>query len=192
MASIFFLVSYGMVLGDGAEQPPPPSPDPTADATVVGAFLKGTFTAAYDKQNQIPQYNVHVVLGWYRKQDKVKGWENKEEKWFTFDEFAKKMNLTRQAILDTHLFSFAAPVNPNIPNLCSYTEIYLKNRWQSAPAQVGVAKAFGLPSANVYISKIIITKQDFCGDRTKTEQEAMIMGQVDIFLYTKLSKPAKK
>ena len=193
MASIFSFGFYGVVLGDGGGEEPPPY-NPLTDSTVFGAYIKGFFTAAYDKQEPIqnPHYNVHVLLKWETKQNKVRVRQGGQDKWIKLNQFLgdNKLPIGRQT-RGPHLLSLPLPVTQG-KNLCKYEETYLQKRWWDKQMEAGVAKAFGWPSAEVYLSKVKKTGEDFCGDPTKVEPEAMIMGELELFLYTKALPPTKK
>lgn len=188
MASIFSFGSYGVVLGDGGGEEPPPY-NPLADSTVFGAYIKGFFTAAYNKQNttQNPNYNVHVLLKWDITKNGLRIRKEGKDMWMGLDNFlmANKLPIGKPT-KGPHLLSLPLPVTQG-KNLCKYEETYLQRRWWDKPMEAGVAKAFGWPLAEVHLSKVKKTGEDFCGDPTKVEPEAMIMGEIELFLFTKVS-----
>jgi hypothetical protein len=84
---------------------------------------------------------------------------------------------------NVHLFS-APIVKPLSDNLCKYTADDLIRKYSYLPAGLEIPKAFGLPQAMPYITRLKITDQDFCGDGKKQEPYAMIRGEVQILLST--------
>ncbi len=196
IASIFFLISYGTILGDGFPPPDPNTPppyDPTTDPAIKGAYLKGTFTAAYDKKDPTkpPNYMVQVILKWEMDRNKVRTGDKGREKWISLTLFKKNMKIAERVIpswatplqrkYESHLFSFYVPVSQI--NLCTYETGYLKRNLNDKVTELGVAKAFGWPSDKAYLSKVNITMKSSCGDLSRFDENAMIAGEVEIFLY---------
>jgi len=178
LAFIFIFIIHGVAFAGGKAQPcPEPPENPT------GAYVKGYFTAAYDKAN-LPQYthhNVHAVLEWDRtgaKKGMVKGIE--KGKVGSID--LKKLTKRVIPVKEVHLFS-ATLKEPDSMNLCSYEEKFLRDKYCDLPDTMGVPAAFGLPQAKACVTQIKIINKDFCGDAHKQEPDAMIRGEVEILLY---------
>ncbi len=177
LAFIFTFIIHGVGFGGGGKvQLPKPPDNPT------GVYVKGYFTAGYDKTNlsQYTHHNVHAVLEWDRtgaKKGMVRGIEKGKVGSIDLKKLTKKVT----PIEGVHLFS-AAINKPESINLCDYTEKYLKGEYSYLPDKLGVPAAFGVPQAKCYITQLKIINKEFCGEFGK-EPDAMIRGEVEILLY---------
>ena len=175
----FFLSTYGVAFGDGAGIPPLIQA-PNAD-NIVGGYVRGFFTAAVDQlnPNQYTHHNIHVLLEWAKTAEgEVRGIDKGTEGKILLKRIARPQIPAKKV----HLFS-AAVVKPNSGNLCKWNAETLKDAYQFLPDALNVARAFGVPKGKAYITDLKILNQDFCGDRNKAEQKAMIHGEVEILIY---------
>ena len=174
-----FLSTYGVAFGDGSGLPVPPlAPNPE---NIVGGYVQGFFTVAVDQLNlnQYTHHNIHALLEWVKTAEgEVRGIDKGTEGRILLKRFAKPQIPAKKV----HLFS-AAVVKPNSRNLCEYTDQWLKDVYQFLAEDLMVPRAFGVPKGKAYITELKILNKDFCGDRSKAEQKAMIHGEVEILIY---------
>lgn len=194
LVPILLVLIHGVAFADGGPGLPSTPPDPRQDPNVVGAYIKGYFTVAYDKANpnQYTHHNVHAVLEWTKLR---KGVVNGIERGKPGRMSLKKLRPAplpekrdMPPLKETHLFS--ATINePNSKNLCMYTENELIQKYWNLPNQLQIPEDFGIPNGKAYLTELKIVDKDFCGNLNVQEPKAMIRGEVEIFLYKTIGGP---
>ena len=193
LVPILLLLIHGVTFADGGPGGPLPPPDPRQDPNVVGAYIKGDFTIAYDKANpnQYTHHNLHAVLEWAKMQKgMVSGIERGKPGRISLKTLRPPVPGKRvmPPLKETHLFS-ATMNQPNSKNLCTYTENELILKYWDLPNQLQIPEAFGIPNGKAYITQLKIINKDFCGNLNVQEPQAMIHGEVEIFLYKLIGTP---
>jgi len=156
----FIFYFSGMAAGDGGGPEPNAACISLPSATDTSPLIKGFFTAAYDKSqctvdhpSKCRHYDMHFVL-----------------------EMPQLIN--EKETLVRHLFSF--PMGVCDRDICSYTEVELKEKYKFQPCNKEVGKAFGLKGVPV-LTDLSVTVRDFCGDTKK----GMIAGTLKIRVVPK-------
>jgi len=194
LVPILLLLMHGVTIADGGPGLQVPPPDPRQDPNVVGAYIKGYFTIAYDKANpnQYTHHNVHAVLEWTNlRRGVVNGIERSKPGRINLKKLRPAPLPEKKVMIplkETHLFS--ATVNePNSKNLCEYTENELIQKYWDLPNQLQIPEGFGVQNGKAYLTQLKIINKDFCGNLSVQEPKAMIHGEVEIFLYKTIGGP---